>query len=101
MSEPLTEEQIRTVVAAVLDAEAERRGKALDEVVIKAVATILTSFGMDEQDKAELRADFMHLRRWRRSVEQAQSFTFRAILGAIVTGLLGALWLGFKALVGK
>ena len=49
----------------------------------------------------ELRADFQHLRRWRRSVEQAQSYTFKAVITVIVTGFVGAVWLGIKATLGK
>jgi phage terminase large subunit len=50
---------------------------------------------------AELRADFQHLRRWRRSVEQAQSYTFKAVITVIVTGFVGAVWLGIKVMLGK
>jgi hypothetical protein len=49
----------------------------------------------------EMRADFQHLRRWRRSVEQAQSFTFKAAITIIVTGFVGAVWLGVKVILGK
>jgi phage terminase large subunit len=49
----------------------------------------------------EMRADFQHLRRWRKSVEQAQSYTFKAVITIIVTGLVGAVWLGFKVMLGK
>lgn len=101
MSEPLTEEQIRVVVAAVLDAEAERRGHLLDDVVMKAVATILTSFGVEEDDRTELKADFVHLRKWRQSVEAVQSTGIKAIVTVLVTGVAGAVWLGVKALLGK
>ncbi len=45
----------------------------------------------------QLRRDFEHLRKWRKSVEQAQSITFRIVVTTIVTGLVGAAWLGFKA----
>ncbi len=65
------------------------------------VATILTSFGIEEEDRQELRADFQHLRRWRKSVEQAQSFTFKAVITIIVTGFLGAVWLGIKVMLGN
>ena len=51
--------------------------------------------------RIELRADFQHLRRWRKSVEQAQSYTFKAVITIIVTGLVGAVWLGFKVMLGK
>lgn len=48
-----------------------------------------------------LRADFQHLRRWRKSVEQAQGFAFKAFITIIVAGFLGAVWLGVKAMLGK
>ena len=67
----------------------------------RAIATILNSFGIEEEDRRELRADFQHLRRWRKSVEQAQSFTFKAVITIIVGGVLGAVWLGIKAMLGK
>ena len=50
---------------------------------------------------AEIRADFQHLRRWRKSVEQAQSYTFKAVITIIVTGFVGAVWLGVKVMLGK
>jgi ABC-type transporter Mla maintaining outer membrane lipid asymmetry permease subunit MlaE len=49
----------------------------------------------------EMRADFQHLRRWRKSVEQAHSYTFKAVITVIVTGLVGAVWLGIKVMLGK
>jgi hypothetical protein len=73
----------------------------LDTVVQKAVTTILVSFGVDDEDRKELRADFQHLRRWRKSVEQAQSYIFKAVITVIVIGFVGAVWLGVKATLGK
>lgn len=97
----MTPEEVRSVVAAVLEEESRRRGAQTDEVVMKAVATILTGFGIKEDDQIELQADFGHLRKWRKSVEQAQSLTFKLVFTAIVTGIIGAVWMGFKAAVGK
>jgi hypothetical protein len=51
--------------------------------------------------RIELRADLQHLWRWRKSVEQAQSYTFKAAITIIVTGFVGAVWLGLKVLLGK
>jgi hypothetical protein len=51
--------------------------------------------------RTRLRADFQHLRRWRKSVEQAQSYTFKAVITVIVAGLVGAVWLGVKVMLGK
>jgi hypothetical protein len=48
-----------------------------------------------------MRADFQHLRRWRKSVEQAQSYTFKAVITIIAAGFVGAVWLGIKVMLGK
>jgi hypothetical protein len=37
----------------------------------------------------------------RKSVEQAQSLTFTAVVGTMATGLVAALWLGIKTYLGK
>ena len=100
----MTDAQAADVRAIVVEAVAEQqrlRQEDIDAVVMKAVATTLTSFGIEEDDRRELRADFQHLRRWRRSVEQAQSYTFKAVITVIVTGFVGAVWLGIKATLGK
>ena len=94
-------EDIRKVVAETLAEQHRLQHDEIDAVVLRAIATILTSFGIEEEDRKELRADFQHLRRWRKSVEQAQSYTFKAVITIIVTGLVGAVWLGVKVMLGK
>ena len=59
---------VRAIVAETLAEQQRLRQEDIDAVVLKAVATTLTSFGIEEDDRRELRADFQHLRRWRRSV---------------------------------
>lgn len=94
-------EDIRAVVAETLADQQRLHHGDIDAVVLKAMATILASFGIEEDDRRELRADFQHLRRWRKSVEQAQSYTFKAAITIIVTGFVGAGWLGIKVVLGK
>jgi hypothetical protein len=92
---------VRAIVAETL-AEQQRTGRDdIDAMVVKAVATTLTSFGIDEDDRKELRADLYHLRRWRRGVEQVQSYAFKAVVTVIVTGFVVAVWLGIKVTLGK
>lgn len=97
----MTPAEIKAVVAEVLAEQTSARQEYVDDAMVKTVAAILTSFGIEEEDRREVRADFIHLRKWRKSVEQAQSYTFKAAFTIIVTGILGALWLGFKAMLGK
>jgi len=67
---------------------------------MRTIAAILTLFGIEDDDKKEIRADFNHLRRWRKSVEQAQSYGFKAVITVIVTGFVGAVWMGIKIALG-
>jgi hypothetical protein len=97
----MREADIRAIVIETLAEQQRIHHEEIDAVVLKTVATILTSFGIEEEDRRELRADFQHLRRWRRSVEQAQGYTFKAVITVIATGLLGAIWLGAKATLAK
>ena len=97
----LDEDDIKAIVVETLNEQQRFRRDDIDAIVLRAVATILTSFGIDEEDRRELRADLQHLRRWRKSVEQAQSYTFKAVVTVIATGLVGAVWLGVKVVLGK
>lgn len=73
----------------------------IEHIVSKAVIATLATFGIEKDDRQELKADFNHLRRWRKSVEQAQSYTFKAVITIIVSGFVGAVWLGIKVMLGK
>lgn len=97
----ISEDAIRAVVAETLCEQQRIHYSDIDAVVDRAITTVLASFGIEEEDRRELRADFQHLRRWRKSVEQAQGFTFKAVITIIVAGFLGAVWLGVKAMLGK
>ncbi|HEX9472099.1 MAG TPA: hypothetical protein VF957_21465 [Bradyrhizobium sp.] len=97
----MTKTDVQEIVAETLAEQKRLHNNDIDEVVLKTIATILTSFGIEEEDRVELRADFQHLRRWRKSVEQAQSYTFKAVITIIVAGFVGAVWLGVKVMLGK
>ena len=97
----MNEADIRVIVVETLAEQQRLQYSNIDAAVQRAVASILTSFGIEEEDRKELRADLQHLRRWRKSVEQAQSYTFKAVITVLVTGLIGAARLGLKVMLGK
>jgi hypothetical protein len=97
----LEDEDIRAIVATTLAEQQKLSRDDIDAVAFRAVATTLRSFGIEEEDRRELRADLQHLRRWRKSVEQAQSYTFKVVITVIVTGFIGAVWLGVKVVLGR
>lgn len=94
-------QEVREIVAEVLAEQKRLHNAEADEVVLRTISTILTSFGIEEEDRVELRADFIHLRKWRKSVEHAQGVTFKVIVTAIIGGLVGAVWLGLKTMLGR
>ncbi len=73
----------------------------IKNIVETTVNQVLESFGLEGEDRKELQADLLHLRRWRKSIEQTQTYAFKTIITVIVTGFLGALWLGIKTAGGK
>lgn len=93
-------DEVRAVVAEVL-AEQKAAEPDIDAVVLKTLATILTSFGIEGDDRYELRADFVYLRKWRKSVDAAGELTIKIVVTMIVTGLVGALGLGIRAMLAK
>jgi hypothetical protein len=97
----MDDRDVRLIVSEVLAEQKRLHNEQVDEVALRTIATILTSFGIEEEDRVELRADFIHLRKWRKSVEQAQGYGFKVIVTAIVGGFIGAIWLGFKTMMGK
>ncbi|WP_298243720.1 hypothetical protein [uncultured Bradyrhizobium sp.] len=97
----MADDEIKAIVAETLAEQHRLQQESIDAIVLKAVASVLAAFGIEDDDRKELRADFQHLRRWRKSVEQAQSYTFKAVVTVVATGLMGAVWLGVKVVLGK
>ncbi len=89
----MPDHDLKAIITEVLAEQKRLTGAETEEAIQRTISTMLTSFGIEEEDRAELRADFIHLRKWRKSVEQAQSLTIRAMVTIIVAGAAGALWL--------
>lgn len=97
----MNEAEIKRVVQEVLIAERQHLAANQDTMVLKTISTILTSFGLEEDERKEIKADFLYIRRFRKASEQAGRVGIGTIIAVVVSGLAGALWLGFKALLGK
>lgn len=97
----MPDHEIRAIVAETLAEQHRLQQDRIDAIVLKAVASGLASFGIEDDDRKEVRADFQHLRRWRKTVDQAQSYTLKVVITVIATGLMGAVWLGVKVVLSK
>ncbi|MDE5461645.1 hypothetical protein [Bradyrhizobium sp. CSS354] len=97
----MPDDEIRAIVAETLAEQHRLQQASIDAIVLRTVASVLASFGIEDDDRKELRADLQHLRRWRTSVEQAQSYTLKAVITVIATGLMGVVGLSVKVVLGK
>lgn len=97
----MTRDEISSIVKEVMAEERRDLVNNQDTAALKVISTILTSFGLEDDDRKEFRQDLMHLRKWRKSVEQVERVGIGAIITIIAGGILGALWLGFKTMVWK
>lgn len=89
-----------------------------DQAARQAIKDVLTALGIDpdnpieaQRDMATLRLmrdtlvdedyqrDMLHLRRWRKSMDSVTDKGTLAIVGALTSGLLAALWLGLQELL--
>lgn len=73
----------------------------LRELMSEAITQAFTDIGINTSDPFATQRDMAHLRKWRVAVEQASSTSFKIVLGTLITGLIGAAWLGFSQMIGK
>lgn len=97
----MTESEIRAVVRQVIAEERHAIDERMDAAVLRGVSLILTGFSMDTDEQKEVRSDFSYIRRLRRASEKIGNVGITAMITVLVGGFISALWLGFKAAVGK
>jgi hypothetical protein len=98
---PVTAAEIREIVRQVMAEERRENAANLDLTMMKTVSAILTSFGIEDDERVEIRQDFQYLRRWRKTAERVTNTGVIAIVTIVVGGVASATWLGIKALMGK
>lgn len=70
-------------------------------LICQGVEDAMTRFGMDASNPLEMQRDFQHLRDWRLSVQSAKEKGTLAIIGVLVSGMVGALLLGLKVILNQ
>lgn len=68
-------------------------------LICQGVEDAMTKLGMDASNPLEMQRDFQHLRDWRLSVQSAKAKGILAVVGVLVSGMIGALFLGVKVLL--
>ncbi len=87
----------------------ERRRARLDDqyeherqrdLVKDTVKETLLSLGLEIDDPIKMQKDFQHLRDWREASESLKSHGLTTLVGILLAGLLGAIWMGIKNVLG-
>lgn len=97
----MTPAEIRGIVHQVMVEERAANAANLDTTMLKTVSAILTSFGIEDDERAEIKQDFQYLRRWRKTADRVTSAGVVAIVTVVIGGVASAVWLGFRSLLGK
>ena len=69
------------------------------EIAKEAASEVLAQLGFDADDRKEIYADALWLRKQRLGAEQFQMLIRRGAIGAFISGGLFAVWVGLKELV--
>lgn len=70
-------------------------------LIREAVRETFLMLGLKVDDPIEVQKDFQHLREWRSTTETLKRKTLLTMLGIVVSGMVGALALGIKEVLGK
>lgn len=97
-----SEAEVRSIVRAVLAEDAEDRMRREAEMSKRILDSVLIMIGIDpyatddqiSKDLRDFRAAVAHSDKWRKSVNQVTKVGLATAVTVIVTGTLGALWLG-------
>lgn len=73
----------------------------LRDTVRLTVQETFVRMGVDGSDPLSLQKDFMYLREWRETADAVRRRGFMTLAAVAVSGLLGAVWIGVKSMMGK
>ena len=94
-------DEIKRMVEEVLaDAKMMRQDDA-KQVVREAVQETLLTLGVDAGAPLDVQQDMHFVRELRLASEKIQSRGLLVLVGILVTGLVGAVWIGIKSSLGQ
>ena len=69
----------------------------VSKIVKETVAETLKGLGVDTSDPLAMQRDFAHVRSWRESTEAIKHKGMLTVLGILITGAGGLIWLAIKS----
>jgi hypothetical protein len=65
-------------------------------IIAETVNETLTRLGVDTEDPLEFQRDLQHLRAWRESVATVKQQSLVTVVGILIAGALGLMWLALR-----
>ena len=97
----MTDEELREMIRQELEAAQTPAAVHVQDVVRTAVTETLITLGMDASDPMSLQQDMHFVREMRQTSEKLRSKGLLVMVGLLLTGLAGAVWLGIKSSIGS
>jgi hypothetical protein len=93
-------DEIKRIVDEVFDEKRVMRADDVTDVVREAVHETLLTLGVDAAQPLDVQQDMHFVRELRAASEKIQSRGLLVLVGILVTGLAGAVWIGIKSSLG-
>ena len=93
-------DEIKRIVDEVFDEKRVMRADDVTDVVREAVHETLLTLGVDAAQPLAVQQDMHFVRELRAASEKIQSRGLLVLVGILVTGLAGAVWIGIKSSLG-
>ena len=69
----------------------------LPHLIAEGVEIAFERLGIDVENRAAMRADFVHLRRWRLWVETMWAWAGKTAVGMVIVSAASAIWMAIKS----
>lgn len=97
----MEEHELREVIQQTAQETAFLIREEIRQQVDEGVSDALTRVGIDTSDPLAAQKDAQFVREWRNTASAVKRKGMITAVGLLVTGILGAIWLGLKAMLGS
>jgi hypothetical protein len=96
----MEDHELHELIKQTSQETARHMGEEIRTKVDEGVSDALTRVGIDMSDPIEVQKDMSFLSDWRKTTKAVKRKGAITAAGILVTGILGAVWLGVKSMMG-
>ena len=95
----MEDHELQDLIERTSKETARHMGEEIRERVDEGVSDALTRVGIDMADPIQVQQDMSFIRDWRKTAKDVKRKGMITAVGILVTGILGAVWIGVKSMV--